>query len=402
MHIAILSPSDKTFISKFLPNIDPSTLPDGYTGAPFIGTIIDELLSTNHRVTAITTTKSQNGDYEIKKYKNENFTWIVIPSRPHSFRWNGKKAGRMIDFFSMEQKLMVNSIKLVCPDIVHAHWSYEFAGAAVKSGFPNLVTVHDNGIQVLRYFKNTYRFLRLLMSEWILRKVRYSSTVSPYMISYVHSRCKSVKIIPNPVIIHLSLAEVNMIIKKRLATCDAPKIMMIMNGWDGRKNGKVGLHAFNLIKKDMPKATLHLYGHGTEKYGLAYKDCKKFSTEGFFFHGPVSHDMLLKEMSNAHILLHTALEESFGVVLIEAMSQGIPAIGGLKSGAVPWVIDNRELLVNVSEPLVIKEKIINLLINQESYQKTALKCYHNTVSRFSAEAVVQEYVNNYKDILKKW
>jgi len=100
--------------------------------------------------------------------------------------------------------------------------------------------------------------------------------------------------------------------------------------------------------------------------------------------------------------LHTSLEESFGVVLIEAMSQGIPAIGGEKSGAVPWVIDNSDLLVDVSNPLAIKNKIIQLFDNQETYKEIALKCYNNTLSRFSAEVIVKLYLKYYNDILKEW
>ena len=44
MHIVILAPSDRSFITKFLPAYDLNKLPIGYQGAPFIGNIISELL----------------------------------------------------------------------------------------------------------------------------------------------------------------------------------------------------------------------------------------------------------------------------------------------------------------------------------------------------------------------
>jgi glycosyltransferase involved in cell wall biosynthesis len=179
-------------------------------------------------------------------------------------------------------------------------------------------------------------------------------------------------------------------------------IMMIMNGWDKLKNGKAGLLAFELLKVEFPEATLHLYGSDTERGGLANKDCETISTNGIYFHGTISHDVLMKEISSSHVLIHPAFEESFGVVLIETMSQGIPSIGGEKSGAVPWVIDNTELLVDISKPLAIKEKLIKHIENQIFYEEKALKCYNNTLRRFSDKGDVKSYESYYNEILIKW
>jgi len=402
MKIAILAPSHKSFITQFLPDIDLDILPEGYNGAPFIGILIKELLALGLEVIAITTTVAIDNNYKIREFSVGNFKWIVVPARKHSIRFNNGKLGRIVDFYTFERKLMAKVVLDNQPDFIHAHWSYEFAGAALMSKLPCLITVHDNAFQVAKYFKNAYRLGRLFMSEWLLRKVRFASTVSPYMLSYVQTRCKTVKVIPNPVSVFLSKIDVTHLIKNRLATFDSPKIIMITNGWDKLKNGKVGLLAFALIKAEFPEASLHLYGNGTEVGGLAYQDCKKIEKNGIFFHGSVTHNALLKAISDAHVLLHTSLEESFGVVLIEAMSQGIPAIGGEKSGAVPWVIDNSDLLVDVSNPLAIKNKIIQLFDNQETYKEIALKCYNNTLSRFSAEVIVKLYLKYYNDILKEW
>jgi hypothetical protein len=50
MHIALLAPTERSFISQFLPDQDVNALPMGYYGAPFIGTLIAELLHQNHQV----------------------------------------------------------------------------------------------------------------------------------------------------------------------------------------------------------------------------------------------------------------------------------------------------------------------------------------------------------------
>jgi glycosyltransferase involved in cell wall biosynthesis len=399
MHIAIIAPTHKSFIANFLPNINSDALPQGYFGAPFIGTLIKELLEQNHTITAITTSTAINGDYTVQKYNHNNFTWIIVPSRPNSFRFNKNKPGRMADFYALEQKNILESIKNAKPDFVHAHWSYEFAGPAVKSGFPYLVTVHDNAFQVLRYFKNIYRFGRLLMSEQILRQVKFASTVSPYMQDYASKRCEFVKVIPNPTVINVQKEDIEKVVIAKMNTLQAPYILMINNGWDALKNGKVGLLAFRELQKRIPDATLHIYGGGSEENGLVNMDANSLGMQNVFFNGAVPHQQLIEVVRDSHLLIHPSLEESFGVVLIEAMSYGVPVIGGAKSGAVPWVIREPKLLVDVIKPEQMTTKMFEILTNSTLYKNLALKCYHNVAERFSSDAVVTSYLDYYKQIL---
>jgi glycosyltransferase involved in cell wall biosynthesis len=399
MRIAILAPSDRSFIKDLLNTENFEKLPIGYSGAPFIGILIKELLKLNHSVTAITTSKAVENDYKVKTFKNKNFTWVVVPSRPHSFKMNGNKFGRIVDFFELEQKKLLSSLIASAPDIVHAHWSYEFAGAAIKSGLPSLVTIHDNPYVIFKYFKNLYRFGRLLMAEINLRKVIHASTVSPYMLRYANKRCVNVKVIANPVEAYYSYEQINKLVDIRINYLSAPKIVMINNGWDKRKNGKSALLAFKILQQQHPKATLHLYGGGSELNGLANKDAKDLELKNIFFYGAVSHDEIIKALEDAHLFLHSALEESFGVVLIEAMSFGVPVVGGEASGAVPWVINQKELLVDVTNPKIIAQKISEILSDNSLYKELSLLCFQNVISRFSSSFITKEYLNYYEYIL---
>ena len=51
-------------------------------------------------------------------------------------------------------------------------------------------------------------------------------------------------------------------------------------------------------------------------------------------------DRMLRE--EADLFVSPSLEESFGMVFVEAMRFGVPCIGGEKSGAVPWVLGSLE------------------------------------------------------------
>ncbi|MBP6054920.1 MAG: glycosyltransferase family 4 protein [Cytophagaceae bacterium] len=401
MHIAILAPIHRSFISFLLPNYLLNDLPEGYNGAPWIGPMLAELVNQGHTVTVITTSIATDGEYSTKLFNCKNFTWIVVASRKHSFRMNGLRLGRIVDFFFYEQKQMLDNIKVLNPDIIHAFWSYEFAGVAIKSKLPCLVTVHDNAHEVLRHFKNLYRFFRLLMSELYLSRVKYASTPSPYLYNYVQSRCEKVEIIPNPVFISNKIDQIKLKINKRVEKFNSPKIIMIFNGWDSLKNGNNALVAFNLFLDNSPNATLHLYGNGTELYGNAYIHAKSLNIRNVYFNGFASHEMIFQALNDSHLLLHPSLEESFGVVLIEAMSLGIPCIGGYNSGAVPWVINNEQLLVDVLNPNSISDKLLALFTSSDFYIESALLGYMNVKDRFSVKNVVESYLSLYDRILQK-
>jgi glycosyltransferase involved in cell wall biosynthesis len=402
MKIVIVAPSHRSFIKDFLPNTDENILPEGYFGAPIIGLLIHEFLKSGNDVTAITTTNSYNRDFTTHKFSYENFTWIVVPSRKHSFRFNAFMVGRMVDFYAYERRAMQEEIMKQKPDFIHAHWSYEFAASAIHFDIPNLVTIHDNAYKVLKYMTNIYRFGRLLMSEWVLNKARFVSTVSPYMENYAKGRCNQVKIIPNPTLITESKETVKKRIFTKLTTINSPILMMVSNGWGKLKNSNACLDAFVLIKKEIPGATLSLYGHGTELHGPAYSTAQQMGLQGITFFGAVNHKNLLQQLKAGHLLIHPSLEESFGVVLVEAMAEGVPALGGKDSGAVPWVVKESRLLVDVNKPEAIADRALAILSNPTQYQELALKCYENSRKRFSSESVARQYIDYYHEIIKQW
>jgi len=402
MKIAILAPSHKSFITDFLPNINYNVLPDGYAGATFIGTIIKELLLRGHEIIAVTTTPATLGNYDIQHYRNGRFSWYVVPSRPYSLRFNGRKPGRIVDLFSYEIRCMKGIIENTKPDFIHSFWSYEFTAVAKESNIPFLATVEDNAFVILKYFKNIYRFGRMVMAERNLKDIKFLSTVSPYMVKYCERKGARVKVIPNPTPVPCSLEEVEHFVQERLIKFPSFKIVMINNGWEARKNGKCGLLAFKLLLSKYPESTLHLFGSGSEEGGPANVDATSIGVKNTYFHGMVNRDIILSNLKDAHLFLHPALEESFGVVLIEAMAMGVPTVGGDNSGGVPWVINDNDLLVDVSNFEKVGEKIIQILSDKHFYAEKSLSCYKRTKEQFSSEIVVDKFEEYYKLILSEW
>jgi glycosyltransferase involved in cell wall biosynthesis len=398
MKIAVLAPICKSDICQLL-TTNFEDLPYGYDGAPFIGTLIAQLLSEGHTVIGITTDSSLPQDSPTLTFENNSFTWKVIPSRKNPYNWNGSKVGKIMDLFKFERGRLLQAVLDSAPEFVHAHWSYEFAWAAIDSKFPHLITVHDNPYQIVKYTKSLYRLLRLVMAEWVLHRSRHISTVSPYMEKFCLKRNKNLKIIPNPLPLNfiISTSPKEYILDKE--SDQGPSIAMIMNGWDKRKNGENGLSAFRIVQQLIPSTKLLLFGRDTERNGRVSRICSEMKIENVHFGGFVKQEELRKELEKCHVVIHPALEESFGVSLIESMALGIPVIGGENSGAVPWVLDNLNLLVNVTRPKEIAEKVMEVLGSPEDYKRYSAMGIRNVQDRFSAGKVVAEYVKYYEEIM---
>lgn len=402
MKIAILAPLDRNIVTNFLPNYDIDSLPKGYAGAPYLGLIIDKLLLAGHEVTCITTSVSLDYKFIVTKFNHGDFTWIVVPSRPYAVRFAGGKIGKVVDFYRLEIKLMLQNLRDFNPNFVHAFWSYEFAAVAKNSGFPYLITIEDNPYQILKYHKpKWFWFSRLLLSEWTLFKVKNCSIISPYLSNYSTRRNLNAKIIPNPVKISLTEDTLRESVYNKAATLSTPILIMINNGWNKRKNGITALRAFQKVRDFFPSANLYLYGDGSETEGIAFKEAEGLDLSNIFFCGPINHDQIIANFSRAHLFIHPSREESLGVVLIEAMAQGVPTIGGLSSGAVPWVINNDNLLVDINEPTEIADKVIEVLENKQLYTNLCLSSFNNVKDRFSDEIVVNEFLIKYDEILSE-
>ena len=96
------------------------------------------------------------------------------------------------------------------------------------------------------------------------------------------------------------------------------------------------------------------------------------------------------------MVLHTSLEESFGMVLVEAMSYGVPVVAGKYSGAVPWVVEDGGLLVDVSNLDEIVEASHQLLSDQALYQKISRRALEVVQQRFPIQKIADDYLELYQ------
>jgi L-malate glycosyltransferase len=392
MHIGICGPVATSDVEHLLhgPSVDR---PRGYSGAPLLGTLICELIRKGHKVSVFTL----SSDLPLKRdatvvLQGPSLELHCCPMRPKAWPFNGRLPGRIVDLYAFERRALESAIARARPDVVHAHWSYEFAWAALRSGLPHVITCHDSPFVIARFQRDFrhggYRWLRAFMAWHVLRHAQLVTTVSPYMVDQIQPLCRpdvAVRVIPNPITDEA-------FVQKRLATVGGARVLMVANGWDVRKNGQAALRAFSLFSEERSDAELHVYGHDHGPDEAAATWWRESGLTGrVFFHGAAPHRQILAAMSEANVFLHAALEESFGAVIAEAMASGTPVVGGKVSGAVPWVVGEGGLLVDVTRPEEIALAMSTLTSNSTVSARLAQVGLERVKNYFNTEAVTTAY-----------
>ncbi len=394
LHVGIAGPFATRDVAALLD--DPSAgLPPGYEGAPLLATLARRFLARGHRVTAFTLSAGMPLRRDARVVaRGPRFELHYCPCRPRAWPFNGRLPGRIVDLYAFERRGLQAAMEEARPDVVHAHWSYEFAWAALRSRLPSVVTCHDSPVRIARFERDLrhggYRWLRAGMAWHVLRQARHVTTVSPYMQAEVQPLCRApLAVVPNPI-------DERAFGAGRAPLSATPRVIMVCNGWGPRKNGAAGLRAFASLARRRPAAALHFFGHGSEEGGPAQRWCEGEGLQaGVRFRGAVSHDEVLAEMAASDVMLHPALEESFGAVLAEAMAMGLPVVAGRDSGAVPWLVGDAGVLVDVREPEAMAQALHAMLDDPAAMAEFGRRGRARVRERFSVDAVAALYEAQY-------
>lgn len=346
MHIGFCGPITLSLLADLLDR------PVSIKGYPFRGsaTLVREYLSFGHEVTVFTTSPDIDS---VTTYAGPHLKVVVVPTRSRGYQ-------RAFDFFGQERAKLIEVIRREQPDVLHANWTYEFGLAARGSGIPALVTVHDWAPRVARNNKHPYWYFRLLMQIRCLSLAGPLTAPSEYLahrVRVIYRR--SCVVIPNG--IDMSSFKT----ASRRPSGDGMRVGMLNVGFSSLKNVQGALRAWAAVHRFWPGATLVAAGPGYEPQGEAQRWAAANSLDSQVeFVGPVGPEHVPTFFSSLDVFLHPSKEESFGMVLVEAMASGVPVIAGQNSGAVPEITGGRALLTDVHSVGAIASALQSILSDE--------------------------------------
>jgi L-malate glycosyltransferase len=283
-------------------------------------------------------------------------------------------------------------------DMISAWWTYEFAWAALRSKIPAVVSLHDVAHIILWNHRDLFRVVRWIMNEIVVRKATYLIANSAYTFNLLSNRLKRKTQTIN------NFYPANL---KELVPQYAEKehyIITVAQGFTKRKNIHTALHAFKKVRQQYPTLEYYLIGVGTEENGEAHQYCKANGlTDGVRFMGMMNYNELIVLVAKAKIMIHPAVEESFGMVILEAMVAGTAVIAGKSSGFVPDLLDygRAGMLCDINSDSEIASAICKLIADRslrESYTSHACRFAE---ANFSEDIIIEQHLDYYSKALGK-
>ena len=153
------------------------------------------------------------------------------------------------------------------------------------------------------------------------------------------------------------------------------------------------LRLYHKLCINNPQWTLDIVGDGVEREKIENYISKNNLNEKVTLHGFQSKDVIDKLLNESSIYLMTSYTESFGIVLIEAMSHGVPCIAYDSAEGAREIInsgDNGFLIKNRNMDAMIMK--IEDLINNEKERIKIGKQARKSVKKYTSDIVSEEWI----------
>ena len=307
-----------------------------------------------------------------------------------------KQPGRRI--FQFE----VNDLKRIIQenpcDMISAWWTYEYAWAALRTNIPTVASLHDVAHIILWNHRDMFRVVRWVINEIVVRKAKYLIANSAYTFNLLSNRLKR----KTRTINNFYPANLRELVPQQVEKENY--IITVAQGFTKRKNIHTSLHAFKKVRKHHPNLEYHLIGVGMEVNGPAHQySIKHGLTEGVKFIGMMPYNDLVAHVARAKVMIHPAVEESFGMVILEAMVAGTAVVAGKASGFVPDLLDYGKagMLCDVTSEADIATAVGSLVADRslrETYTKHAQRFAD---ANFSEDVIVDQHLEYYSQVMGK-
>lgn len=279
------------------------------------------------------------------------------------------------------------------PDILHAH-SMNYGGVLAQqihaeTGIPYVITEHSS------------TYARKLIRSWQRPAMMKSARQCASRIAVSHNFCALLeqefeglpwKYIPN---ILSTKFETSSTATKQ--TPDQNFTFCSVANLNHNKGFDILLPAFAEAVKIHPSLKLKIGGAGPKEEELIQTASRLGLGNSIEFLGALSNDAVLQLMQESHAFVLASRVETFGVVYIEALSQGLPVVATRCGGPESIVTQENGLLVPTENISALSEALIKLYENHQQYQPERLR--EACLNEFGEQAVTTRLIQEYQKAL---
>ena len=281
-----------------------------------------------------------------------------------------------VKILNLKKKLMINYIKKCDSDVIistrdiHNYWLGKYGSKkSLKIGWE-----HNH------YHGNTKYANKIIKSS---NSLDYLGLVSKDLTNFYQDKTKA-KCIYIPNMIEKSNAISNLKHKNIISIGRLEKV----------KGYSDLLDVFSLVNKEYPDWTLNIVGDGKEKDFLQEKIKEKKLEGQINLCGYLTKKEMEPLLKKSSIYVMSSLSESFGIVLLEAFSYGIPCIAfDSAEGAREIITNNYDgFLIKDRNNEKMKEKISYLIDNYDKRIEMGKNGLEKSLD-FSSEKVIEKWIS---------
>lgn len=317
--------------------------------------------------------------------------FVVAVGRPVRVPFNGSIAP--IAPWPSSARRVAQALDEFGPDVVHAHEPLvPSVGmfAARYRGAPVVATFHA-------YADRAYTFsllAPLVRSVW--RRLSARIAVSEAAAMFVTSRFRQngLRVIPNGV-------DTELFARAEPARLPEGRRVLFVNRLEPRKGFGVMVQAFRRLATAHPDLVLVVAGDGPERDTIHRLPASV--RERVVMLGNVPHDRLPSLHAASDVFCAPAIgRESFGIVLVEALSSGVPVVASDIPGYREVVRDGVTALVTPPGDSAAVADAIALLLKDADLSKRLAEAGRQAARRYSWDTVVGEIETVYREVVDEW
>ena len=323
--------------------------------------------------------------YELNKNIDVKFLYEGSPNKDEFISYLKKfrlikvlKEGlKSIKILYLKRKLMIKSIKECDSDII----------ISTRIEITELLSKYYKGNAKLvsqehSHHNNNQKYINRVIKS--LKNIDYFMPVSKKLAKFYKNKVKGdTKVMYSPLCVDYIPEKESKKVEKNIVSI-------------GRLSQEKGfldlIDVFNIINKEDKECKLYIIGAGSDRNNIEAKIDSLNLQDYVTLYGYKDKDFIREKLNDMSIYLMTSYEESFGLVLLEASSYGIPSIAFSSAEGASEIINNDV------EGYIIENR------DKEEKAKKALELLNNKkkLATFGHEARVKCMDYSYESVKEKW
>lgn len=286
------------------------------------------------------------------------------------------------------------------PDLVHGQGTTFYAGAALASGAPAVITAHGVAFREVAYLHGVFQRARGLWDAWYerrcLRRTRYLIAIAPYVAREFARRTRArVWFVPNA-------------ISERffdLPRAPEPQTVLFAGVVSPRKAVCELVQAVAVVRKTVPDVRLRIAGSLRQFPDYVARVRRLVAEQGMEdsvqFLGALPEMGVLEEYARAAVLALPSWQETLPAAVAQAMAAGVPVVS-TAVGGVPDIIRDGEtgLLVPPGDVPGLADALARALTDAPRARSLAEAARGYAEENFRGRVVAQRVLDVYADVLR--